>query len=344
MISPFDMFQPMRRSRPTSNLLLQRLAQAQRDHVEAEEERLILSAVDLGQKRMARSIRQAQRHFFQSLGKLGQLLRAHGGETSHKASTVTRAGNYGFDPAMGAKKLGQMTEAQRLLHRAMCAERNADPEQAALLFTQLVEKEPKAETYARLSKQYSDMTFMDKHLKQTDKVMELNKQAIEYASISVDLEPHRAVGHIARCVSRGRLALVMDNKTKVQLAKDAAEDAANALRLEPDNDLAHHLMARWHFEMAGLNAVARTLIKWFFGASLMQGTYTDALKHYRIASDLCPSRAIHTVEIGRTLLKLGDKEGAVKELKKAQEMEIEDINAKLQVQDAKIALASLTNR
>jgi hypothetical protein len=50
---------------------------------------------------------------------------------------------------------------------------------------------------------------------------------------------------MALCVSRGRLALVSDNKTKVRLAKEAREAAVTALQMEPGNDLAHHLMGRW---------------------------------------------------------------------------------------------------
>ncbi len=34
---------------------------------------------------------------------------------------------------------------------------------------------------------------------------------------------------------------------QVQLARDACDDAKIALDLEPHNDLAHHLMGRWHY-------------------------------------------------------------------------------------------------
>ena len=77
-----------------------------------------------------------------------------------------------------------------------------------------------------------------------DQIAELNNKAIEVAVKAVALDPSVAVGHIALCVSRGRLALVSDNRTKIHLAKEAADDAATALRLEPGNDLAHHLMGR----------------------------------------------------------------------------------------------------
>jgi hypothetical protein len=60
---------------------------------------------------------------------------------------------------------------------------------------------------------------------------------------------------------------------QVQLASAALDDAALALRLEPNNDYAHHISGRWHYEMAGLNALARTLVRLLYGCSLMQGNY-----------------------------------------------------------------------
>jgi hypothetical protein len=44
---------------------------------------------------------------------------------------------------------------------------------------------------------------------------------------------------------------------QVRLAKEAQEAARTAVELDPSNDLAHHLMGRWHFEMAQINFVLR---------------------------------------------------------------------------------------
>jgi hypothetical protein len=52
------------------------------------------------------------------------------------------------------------------------------------------------------------------------------------------------VGHVALCVSKGRLALFTDNKTKVRLAKEAQQCAYTAIACDPNNDVAHHLMGR----------------------------------------------------------------------------------------------------
>jgi hypothetical protein len=150
-----------------------------------------------------------------------------------------------------------------------------------------------------------------------------------------------AAGHMAMCVSRGRLALFSENKLKVRLAKEAREAAVAAVELEPANDLAHHLMGRWHFEMAQINFVVRQLIKLVYGASLAPGTFADALTEYQTAVALNPGSLIHRVELGRVYLKLGRRQEAYTELARSVTLDVGDINAKLQKADAQALLDKL---
>lgn len=87
----------------------------------------------------------------------------------------------------------------------------------------------------------------------------------------MELDSSAALPHIAACISLGRLALLSDNRTKVSLARDARQEAVTALALEPSSDLAHHLMGRWHTEMANLNMVVRTLVRVMYGTALAPG-------------------------------------------------------------------------
>jgi len=150
-----------------------------------------------------------------------------------------------------------------------------------------------------------------------------------------------AGGYVASCVSRGRLALVSDNKTKVRLAKEAQEAARTALRLDPHDDLAHHLMGRWHYEMAQLNFVVRQLIKLVYGAALAPGTFAEAADSFRAAAELNPGKLIHRVELGRTYLKLGRRAEAVRELEASLGLELDDVNAVLEREEAELMLAKL---
>ncbi|GAX80394.1 hypothetical protein CEUSTIGMA_g7833.t1 [Chlamydomonas eustigma] len=249
------------------------------------------------------------------------------GNHSHRSTAISKASR----------------EAQRISDQAIAAERECRPDLAAELLEKLSRIHPHAETLARLSKQYTDMSYL---ILQADaaarsSTVDLNIKAVELALKAVATDPTNALGHIALCVSRGRLALVSDNRKKIQLAKDAADDAATAMRLDPYNDYAHHLMGRWHFEMAQLNAVVRTLIRICFGTTLMEGSFSEALSCYRKAAELNPGRVIHRVEIGRTLIKLGNVQAGLEHLQQAIDMDIEDINAKLQQDDAAMLLKKL---
>lgn len=146
---------------------------------------------------------------------------------------------------------------------------------------------------------------------------------------------------MAECVSKGRLALFSDNKTKVRLAKEAQEAARAALALEPGNDLAHHLMGRWHYEMAQINFVMRQLIRIVYGAALSPGRFEDALSEFESAVSLNPHKLIHRVELGRTHLRLGHRRQAYEQLSASLALEVEDINAKLQREDAELLLDKL---
>ncbi len=79
----------------------------------------------------------------------------------------------------------------------------------------------------------------------------------------------------------------------MRLAKEAREEAVLALELEPSNDLAHHLMGRWHYEMAQLNFVVRQLVRFVYGTSLAPGTFQDALTEFGTAVALNPNKLIH---------------------------------------------------
>jgi tetratricopeptide (TPR) repeat protein len=93
--------------------------------------------------------------------------------------------------------------------------------------------------------------------------------------------------------------------------------------------------------MASLNFVMRTLVRLVYGAALAPGTYGEALDCFCSAALLAPERLIHRVEMARAFSKLGRKEEAVQQLQRALVMDVEDINAHLQLQDAAVLLPKL---
>ena len=193
------------------------------------------------------------------------------------------------------------------------------------------------------AKQWSDLTFYH-DVKTIRERMLVNMKAIEYAERAIEAHPESPGGYLGMCISKGRLGLFVDNKTKVKLAKEAQEAAHLAIQYGPDNDVAHHLMGRWHHEMSKLNVVVRTIVRLMYGTSLQPGTKEEALESYKRAVELAPERLIHRVEAGRVMLELGQLEDGRAMLESALECQIEDINAWQTQFDAQMLLAQLDRK
>lgn len=231
--------------------------------------------------------------------------------------------------------------AKALAARGHEYERNLDVRAAVQCFEEACKLVPDCAAYLSMAaKCWSDLTFY--YDVRSDRERQLvNLKAIEYAEKCIEAAPHLVYGHVAMCISKGRLALFTDNKTKVRLAKEAQLCAYAAIERDPSSDVAHHLMGRWHYEMAQINVVLRTLVRIMYGTALAPGTRQDALASFKRAAELAPERLIHRVEAGRVHLELGQVAEGVAELEAALALGVEDINAWHTRMDAEKLLAQV---
>lgn len=121
----------------------------------------------------------------------------------------------GGDGDSGSSSAWQVAAAARSwVAKGVAAERAFDLRGALACYTNAVALEPgNMEHICRLAKQWSDLTY-EPGADQAQ-IVEANGKAVTYAERAVALAPGAAAGYMALCVSRGRLALFSDNKTKV---------------------------------------------------------------------------------------------------------------------------------
>jgi tetratricopeptide (TPR) repeat protein len=130
------------------------------------------------------------------------------------------------------------------------------------------------------------------------------------------LEPGRADGHLELAVALGSVALYKGGKTKLRLSHEIKAEVDRALELDPSLHRAHHVLARWHREVAGLSFLERNAAKVFGGVP--KGASKDAaVTHFEKAIALAPDYANHHLELGRTFLELKLKSKARVEFEKA---------------------------
>jgi tetratricopeptide (TPR) repeat protein len=182
----------------------------------------------------------------------------------------------------------------------------------ALEIYQLAEKqEPKnVEVICRISRQYG-LLMVDAASKEECKAMA--EKALARANQACALDPRNATAQLSVAVCYGRIAPMLDTKTKVAYSKLVKEHADKALELDPTNDLTYFVLGAWNYEVASLGAFTKAMVKLIYG-EIPPASYEKAREDFEKSLKLNPKRLATHVELGRTLAALGQKAEARKEL------------------------------
>lgn len=168
----------------------------------------------------------------------------------------------------------------------------------------------------------------------------LGEKAVAYARRAVAAEPKNATAQLALAICYGRVAPLLDNKTKIAYSKLVKEHAEQSIALDGSDDYAYHVLGAWHYEMANLNPVLRTVAKLIYGA-FPPASKEDAVKNFQKAISLAPQRVAHHIELGRTYAALGQKEQARAELGKGLALPSREKDDAESKQHGRAALAGL---
>ncbi|OFV82441.1 MAG: hypothetical protein A2Y78_02085 [Acidobacteria bacterium RBG_13_68_16] len=125
-------------------------------------------------------------------------------------------------------------------------------------------------------------------------------EAENLARKAVSLSPSDANGHAYLAVAVGKLALFEGGKRKVELSKEVKAEAENALRLNPDDDVALHVLAIWNREMVELGWFLKSFAQLLYG-KFPPASLDVAITDLRRATELKPDVIPHHVELGITL-------------------------------------------
>ncbi|HEX4086456.1 MAG TPA: tetratricopeptide repeat protein [Chthoniobacteraceae bacterium] len=173
-----------------------------------------------------------------------------------------------------------------------------------------------ADVLRRVAKAYAEM-MVDTN--SADRKRALGEKALDYATRAVASAPQNAMAQLAEAICYGRLAPLMDNKTKIAYSRLVKEHADKSLSLDPDNDLTYTVLGDWNYELAGLNPVLRAIAGIIYG-QVPDASYTEAEKDYEKALQMNPNRLANHVGLGRTYAALGEVGKARQELEQGLSM------------------------
>jgi tetratricopeptide (TPR) repeat protein len=170
--------------------------------------------------------------------------------------------------------------------------------------------------FVRLAQDYSDQ--IDNVKDRATKLSYANL-SMDYAKRAVREAPNSSEAHAALSVAYGKMTDFVDNKTKIEYSKVVKSEAEKSVELNPKNDNALLVLARWNLDMSTLNPVLKSFAQVFYG-QLPSASKEKALDYFQRAISAAPQRVIYHAEYAQALEALGRKEEAKAEWRKVRDL------------------------
>ncbi len=137
-----------------------------------------------------------------------------------------------------------------------------------------------------------------------------------YAQKAVELNPEGAKGHRSFSIAIGRVALDAGAKERVRLSKEVKKEVDLAIKLDPNDDIAYHVLGRWNRKLANLSWIERGFANMFLGGVPEDASDENAVASFKKAIEINPGYINHHLELGMTYEMIDMEEEAKAEYQK----------------------------
>lgn len=173
-----------------------------------------------------------------------------------------------------------------------------------------------ADLLLRIARQYrhlmSDAATVPEKLK-------FGHVSLAYANRAAALAPRDSEAQLSPAITYGKMLPYLGKKDQVEATPKVKAAADRAIKLDPRNDSAWHVLGRWHQSLANVSGLKRTFGEILYG-KLPVGTNAESIKCFEKAIAINPSRLRHYIEEGRTYAQMGDDATAKRFLNKGMAM------------------------
>jgi tetratricopeptide (TPR) repeat protein len=165
----------------------------------------------------------------------------------------------------------------------------------------------------------------------------------KFARKAVALCPNNDMAHLSLAIAVGRVALMEGGKKKVELSKEVKTEAEQTIKLNANNDIAYHVLARWNREVANLSGVLKMFAKVLYGG-LPPASHAAAVEFFQKALALKPDYCNHHLELGITYQDMDKYDLAKTEYEKAIASPISVFNDDAHKKEARERLDEVTKK
>ena len=153
--------------------------------------------------------------------------------------------------------------------------------------------------------------------RQTDPKMieDYYSAAKTYAGIALKVNPNNSESNCVMAIALGRSSLNRSGKEKINTAKEIKKYVDAAIKNDPNNFKAWHVLGRWHYEISNLNGFERTAVKLFFGG-LPEASLTESIKAFEKAQAITGGFILNYFEMAKAYQKNDQTDKAIQILTK----------------------------
>jgi len=199
-------------------------------------------------------------------------------------------------------------DINQLLKEAEQQEASFHENEAFLKYAEVVKKDPSnlmalwkcSELSSRIGARQTDKEKMRPYF----------LAARNYASSALRVNPNSSEANCAMAFALGRVSGISSTKERVMLARDVRNYCEIAIRLDPNNFRAWHILGRWNYEVSNLGLAERSFARLFYG-KLPSATLDDAIKDFEKSRLLNPAFNLNYFELAKSYHRKDDEKKAI---------------------------------
>ncbi len=139
--------------------------------------------------------------------------------------------------------------------------------------------------------------------------------AKSFAEAAIKADPTGSDANCAMAMALGHISMSKSNKEKINSAKDLKKYVDIALKANPNNFKAWHVLGRWHYEISNLNMLEKAAVKILYGG-MPGASLKTAIASFEKAKALTgPGFVINYYELARAYKRNNEKQKAIDTLK-----------------------------
>jgi tetratricopeptide (TPR) repeat protein len=225
-----------------------------------------------------------------------------------------------------------------LMSKGDAYDKKLESKQALDCYLELEKQQPdNPELLVKIARQYRHLLV---DAPSVSEKVKLGNTALAYSKRAAAVAPGDSDAQLATAISLGKLLPYMPTKEQVASSKVIKSAAERAIKLNPQNDLAWHVLGRWHRNAAVVSGLKRALASVVY-ESLPPSSNEEAVSCLERAVKLNPNRLMHQIELGKAYAQAGRPDEARRYLNKGLSMPSREKDDPTLKETGRTVLASL---